>query len=92
MKKITWKKLLPIWWSFAWRATIYGGIGGFILGFIGGFLAAAMGHPEKAALYGMLSAYIISIPASMLALKQALSKHLLSIASIANHNPHQELL
>lgn len=81
---ITWGKTLSVWWSAAWRGSIYGFIGGFVLGFIGGFTAALMHTPEKAPIYGMIGGYVAAIPASMLGLKQALTKHLASLAAIAN--------
>ncbi|HEX5304761.1 MAG TPA: hypothetical protein VFW82_01600 [Dyella sp.] len=80
---ISWGKALPVWWSIAWRGVIYGVLGGFILGFIGGFWAAIMHSPERAPLYGLIGGYIASIPASMLAVKQAISKHLPALATLA---------
>jgi|GEM_PF-2244601 len=82
--RITWGKTVSVWWSAAWRGSIYGFIGGFVLGFIGGFTAALLHTPEKAPLFGVIGGYIAAIPASMLGLKQALSKHLASLAAIAN--------
>ena len=84
---ITWGKTVSVWWSAAWRGGLYGFVGGFILGFIGGFAAALLHTPEKAALFGAIGGYIAAIPASMLGLKQALSKHLASLAAIANGTP-----
>lgn len=81
---ITWGKTISVWWSAAWRGVLYGFIGGFVLGFIGGFAAALTHTPDKAAIYGMIGGYIAAIPASILALKQALSKHLASLVAIAN--------
>lgn len=72
---ITWEKSLSVWWSICWRSVIYGALGGFVLGFIGGVLAALTQAPEKAAVYGAIGGYLASIPASMLAVKQALGKH-----------------
>jgi hypothetical protein len=81
---LSWGKALPIWWSIAWRGTIYGALGGFVLGFIGGFASALMHEPEKARLYGMIGGYIAAFPASMLAVKQAVSKHLPSLAALVS--------
>jgi len=81
---ITWRKALSVWWSVAWRGVFYGTVAGFVLGCIGGVLAAVTRHPEKATLFGLIGGYVGSIPASMLGLKQALSKHLASLAAIAN--------
>lgn len=81
---IRWSKALSVWWSAAWRASLYGLLGGFIFGAIGGAIAAIMGVPEKGALYGSFGGYLAAIPASMLGLKQALSKHLASLAATVN--------
>ena len=83
--RVTWSKTVSVWWSAAWRGFIYGFIGGFALGFIGGVAAAIMHTPEKASIYGMIGGYVAAVPASMLGLKQALTKHLASLAAIANN-------
>ena len=81
--EIRWSNALPVWWSFAWRGFLYGVLGGFALGAVGGAIAVATGVPEKAQFYGSIGGYIASIPATMLAVKQALSKHLASLAAVA---------
>ena len=83
---ISWATALIVWWSVAWRGFIYGLIGGFILGFIGGVVAAMLQDPQNAQLYGMIGGYMGSIPASMLALKQALQKHVEMLVSVATSN------
>lgn len=85
---ISWGKALSVWWSIAWRGVIYGALGGFVLGFIGGVMAALMHSPERAPLYGMIGGYIASIPASMLAVKQAISKHLPALAALVKAVQH----
>jgi len=79
---ITWKQTLPVWWSAAWRGFLYGLAGGFILGFIGGVIAA-VNDSSMSTTYGAIGGYIASVPASMLALKQAISKHLASLTAVA---------
>lgn len=81
---VTWKKALPVWWSAVWRGAVYGLLGGVVLGATGGALAVMLHTPDKATTYGTIGGYIASIPASMLGVKQALSKHLASLAAIAN--------
>ena len=80
---IGWPKALAVWWSAAWRGGLYGMIGGFVLGAIGGLVAGLMSAPEQAGKYGAVGGYIAAIPASMLGLKQALSRHLSSLVAIA---------
>ena len=84
---VRWPTALSVWWSAAWRSALYGLLGGFLLGAVAGAIAAVMGVPEKANLYGTIAGYIAAFPASMLGLKQALSKHLASLAAAANANP-----
>jgi hypothetical protein len=81
---IGWKPALTVWWSAAWRGGLYGALGGIVLGGIGGAVAGIAHAPENASLYGAIGGYVASIPASMLGLKQSLSKHLRSLAAIAN--------
>jgi uncharacterized membrane protein YeaQ/YmgE (transglycosylase-associated protein family) len=66
-----------------WRASLYGVAAGAVLGLVAGIYAQASGHPEQGAIYGAIAGYLGTIPASMLAVKQALSKHLASLTSLA---------
>lgn len=80
---VQWPKALAVWWSAAWRGALYGLIGGFVFGAIAGFVAGFMGAADQAPFYGAIGGYVASIPASMLGLKQALSRHLPSLIAIA---------
>ena len=82
--RISWEQALSIWWSIFGRGTLYGILTVFVLGFIGGVIAAGTGNPDLTNTYGTVGGYIVSILATILALKQAISKHLLSLAGIAN--------
>lgn len=70
---IPWAAALSVWWSFFWRAVVYGFLLGAVLGGAAGLMA---GSPEQATSYGGLAGYLATFPASMLAMKQALTKHL----------------
>ncbi len=78
---LSWNGVLSVWWSFMWRAVIYGMLVGALLGSIAGLFA---GTPERGAFFGAIVGYIGTIPASMLALKQALTKHLAALAALVN--------
>lgn len=80
--KLSWKNTFPVWWSFLWRATVYGAALGFVLGAIAGAYAGLSGVPEKAGLYGGIAGWVGTIPASMLALKQAITKHFVSLVAL----------
>lgn len=81
--RIGWNKALAVWWSFIWRGVIYGVLSGAILGGIAGSFANT---PEQGAVYGGVAGWIASIPASMFALKQAISKHLASLAALVHES------
>ena len=85
---LKWNRLLPVWWSFFWRATIYGGVGGAILGALFGIIAGITGHLDKASFVGNIGGYIATVPASMLALRQTLNVHLGSLTSLARSADH----
>lgn len=79
--KLSWKQTMPVWWSFVWRATIYGALLGTVLGFFAGTYAGLSGVPDREVLYGAIAGWLGTIPASMLALKQALGKNLVMLCS-----------
>ena len=83
---LNWGKALSVWWSFVWRGVIYGVLLGAALGFLAGMYAALSGVPDKATMYGAVAGWIGGIPASMLALKQAISKHLTELAALVSGN------
>jgi Mg/Co/Ni transporter MgtE len=74
--RLTWKQTMPVWWSFFWRALLYGMLLGATFGFLAGFYAAFSGVPDKGALYGAIGGWVAAIPGSMLAIKQSVSRHL----------------
>jgi hypothetical protein len=80
---LDWNRLFPVWWSFIWRMSLYVVICSLILGAILGGIASVTGHLDQAAFIGTIGAYVSGVPASMLALKQALKVHLGSLASMA---------
>ncbi len=73
--KLTWDVVLPIWWSFAWRAALYGFLAGAAAGFLASIYAASVGQAANALSWasgaGMVAGWIASIPA----LKHGLQKH-----------------
>ena len=78
--KVTWGQTIPVWWSMIWRSVLFGMLAGFVAGFFAGLLVH---HPEKGELYGGIAGLIVSIPTSMFAMKQTLTKHLQKLAGIA---------
>jgi hypothetical protein len=79
--EVGWRRALAVWWSAAWRGALYTVPGGFVFGALGGLLASIIGVPEQASIYGAVGGYLASIPLSMLAMKQALTKHLASLVA-----------
>jgi hypothetical protein len=73
--EVTWGRALKVWWSLAWRALLFGGIGGFIAGAIIGAIAGAMGvAPATIANLGSLAGFLISIPIGMWVVRNVLRK------------------
>lgn len=71
---VTWSNVIPVWWSFFWRATVFGAVGGAILGAIAGVGVAIYGRPELASAAGGIAGYVAAIPISMWCIKFILSK------------------
>jgi len=80
--KIKWNDSMAVWWSFAWRSTLYGFVAGAAFGVIAGGIAGATGHLDKAGQYGGLAGAIAGVGLSMFAMKQALEKHLARLSAI----------
>ena len=79
---MTYAEVLPIWWSFTWRALLVGGLAGLVLGGVGGLIAGLLGRPEVAGQWGSILGYLVSIPASLWALRAAINKHQLNRHSV----------
>lgn len=80
--ELRWGDSLAVWWSFFWRAGLIGAGLGFVAGLLAGIVATFAGG--NSAIWGGVAGWVVSIPASMLALKLALSKHLDRLGKIAN--------
>ncbi len=59
---VTWGNSVPVWWSFFWRATLFGALGGLILGFVAGIVVGIMGRPDLGAAAGAIAGYVAAIP------------------------------
>lgn len=80
---MTYREVLPIWWSLFWRMTLVGAIAGFVAGFIAGFIAGALGYPGSGPLWGAIAGTLVYLPVSIWALRAAINKHDLT------HSPTQ---
>jgi hypothetical protein len=80
----SWGKAIAVWWSIVWRGFLYGVLGGCVLGFAGGIIAVYLHCPEKTTTYGAVGYYLGSLLACLFAFKQGLSKHLVSLAALAD--------
>jgi Na+/proline symporter len=72
--RITWENILPVWWSFYWRATIFGLIAGAIVGALAGFVLGAMNKPELIPYAGGIAGFVVGLPISIICLKIAFEK------------------
>lgn len=73
--RLSWDTVLPVWWSFAWRAVLYGFLAGAVAGFSAGMVAGGLGEAARAAAWGQGAGLIAGWIASIPALKHALEKH-----------------
>lgn len=69
-----WSRVIPVWWSFYWRATLLGGILGAVVGGVIGVILAAAGRADLSPMAGAISGYMLGIPVSMLCIKIILGK------------------
>ena len=70
----TWARTMPVWWSFYWRATLLGAVGGALLGGALGVLLASIGRPDLTPVGGAIAGYLIGVPVSMWCMKTVLGK------------------
>lgn len=71
---VSWANTMPVWWSFYWRATVFGLLAGGLLGAVGGFVVAMIGRPDLAGTAGAVAGYAVGIPISMWCMKEVLGK------------------
>ena len=83
--KIGWRLALSVWWSAAWRQSVYVLLYAVFLGFLPDLIAVALHVPERAHLFAIVCAYLVGIPASILSLKQSVSSHLPTLAKIVSN-------
>ncbi|WBU54366.1 hypothetical protein [Paracoccus sp. SCSIO 75233] len=83
-KDMTYRDVLPIWWSMCWRGFLVGTILGTIAGFFAGFAAGLLGYPEAGGFWGGIAGTVVGIPVSIWATKVAIDKHDLRPAKARN--------
>jgi hypothetical protein len=73
--EVTWGRALKVWWSLGWRAVLFGGLGGFLLGGVVGGIAGALGVPVPTiAVLGQLVGLLVSIPIGIWVVRTVLNK------------------
>lgn len=90
--EVTWGNALLVWWSFVWRATVFGAVAGFVAGAALGVVAALTGHADSAELWGGIAGYIVALPISLWCMKIILSKSYenFEVALIARNEAAEE--
>ena len=82
--KIKWSLSALVLWSFAWRSFIYSIIPVIVFGVIGGIFLSATGHSGWLRGYYAVVWYGISIPISIVAMKQTIEVYLTRLIAIGN--------
>ena len=76
---MTYKDVLPIWWSFTWRGILSGAAAGFVVGFIVGLVFHLIGQSDIARTASALLGGMAGIATSIWAMRSALIKHSLQL-------------
>lgn len=71
----TYREILPAWWSFFWRTTVFGFLLGSVAGFLVAFVASLLGYPQEVAMQGGLVGYPMGILASIYAFRRTIVIH-----------------
>ena len=72
---MTYREVIPIFWSFLWRTILGTILLGFSLGFLAGVAAAWMGRPGDAENWGAIAGFLATYPAAFWAFRAALNGH-----------------
>ena len=72
--EVTWERVLPVWWAFMWRGSLYGMLLGFFLGFCGGLIVGFAGRPDLGAPVGALLGWLGTIPVTLVVMSIVLKK------------------
>ena len=73
--QVTWKRALKVWWSIAWRGSLYCGLVGLAVGAAIGGIAGYHGVPVyKVASYIQLGGFIASVPVMIWIIRTVLRK------------------
>jgi hypothetical protein len=75
---VGWKigQAVPVWWSFVWRAALYCLAAGFLVRIAAYFLGKSGAIDMQGAMYlANLATIVAYIPASLLAMQKALTRH-----------------
>lgn len=74
-EQLTYKKILPIWWSFFWRSSIIGFFAGGLASFVVGLILGALKLTSSPLIVSTLVGFAVGIPISIWAVRQALIRH-----------------
>ena len=73
--EVTYGNASRVWWSFFWRAMLFGTIFGFVLGFIGAFTIGPFVEPETGQkIIAPILGFLGAVPVSIWVFKKILSK------------------
>lgn len=72
---MSYRDMLPVWWSFTWRMALVGMIASAVARFVVMFLAAIAGGAGIAGPLGDISGLLAGILVSLWALRSAINKH-----------------
>jgi len=71
---VTWRHTVLVWWSYMWRCFVVTLALSILLGAFAGLLLGMLGRPDLSRTVGGLLGYIVSLPVSIIIMKQVLNK------------------
>lgn len=83
IKNPSYRQTVPIWWSMFWRNTVFGSLAGGLVAIVAGLVVGSLGLSGNSQLLGQLTglvaAFLVGVPVSLWAFRQALAKHELGL-------------
>ena len=73
---MTYRDILPVWWSFFWRWLVGSMVAGFFLGALaGGLSAVIVGNLSYSGIAGAIAGWVSGLLLSIWALRASINKH-----------------
>ncbi len=72
--EVTWRRVLRVWWSYFWRATLLGALASILFATGAAYVLVWLGYPGYTGQVGAMVGYLVTIPVSILCIKLLLGR------------------